>query len=133
MNAIDLDFVSETLASVRLRMGALATFHLTEPWGVDVPALGPAFFYAVTEGAAVVDAPGVARTEAFAGDVFLMPGGDPVQLRSASGVRAAPLEEVFDAGARPLGAGQTRAPAGDRSFRRRRKADVHLGHAHGVR
>jgi AraC-like DNA-binding protein len=104
----EVDVLSEVLRSVRLTGALFFPMEVSAPWVDEVPAasvFGPTLlpgvqhvvsYHIVTQGACwanLVDHPAV-RLEA--GDVLLLPHGDPYVMSSAPGLRSeAPADEVM--------------------------------------
>lgn len=102
-----MDALSDVLRQVRLTGAAYLDGELTAPWGLLAPAADAAaptlmpgaehlvYYHLVTEGTCIASVDGVDPLPLAAGDVVLLPHGDPHVMSSAAGVVPVPAWEVY--------------------------------------
>jgi AraC-like DNA-binding protein len=102
-----MDALSDVLRSVHLTGAAYLSGELSSPWGVCAPSADAAaaalmpgaehlvYYHLVTEGSCVASVDGFDPVPLAAGDVVLLPHGDPHVMASGPEVKAVPAWEVY--------------------------------------
>jgi AraC-like DNA-binding protein len=89
------DALTDVLSSVRLRSTVFCRAELDAPWGVHTKGLDGGIFHAVVRGRCVAQLDdGGEPVELGAGDVILLPHGDPHTMRDRPGTHARPIRDL---------------------------------------
>jgi AraC-like DNA-binding protein len=93
-NSIVLDPLSEVLQDLRLRGVSYGRCEMTRPWGVEFSAQKAARFHFVAEGEGWLRSEAAGWLPLHAGDVALLPHGEPHSLADRRGGPTTPLDEL---------------------------------------
>ncbi len=90
------DELSDILQAVRFRGSVFCRSHLSAPWGFSVQGRDFATFHFLTRGSSFLEVEGVeGRLALSAGDLVILPLGDPHVMRDAPSSIATELEELI--------------------------------------
>ncbi|MFI8481405.1 cupin domain-containing protein [Pseudomonas sp. NPDC078700] len=89
-----MDLLSHFLSMLKIESTSISSWHLSEPWGVEVRDYQPGFCFIVTEGRFVVETSAGQTLYLATGDTLLVPCGGKCRLLSQSGVAATDIHKL---------------------------------------